>query len=154
MTFKEVFKQLDAIDGAAVSLLGEAGFDQGEGLGEGVRPLRDRAQDAFMRRATEDMLDMLATLHDEYACLSDPISGEYRLEPFIDGRYGFFDGDGNAHGIPCGRTIEARIPDRLGRPRWVRCRVGHDGSDYYIRGHRDVPLDGLAVRMRGVRHDL
>ena len=154
MTFKDVFGQLKAIDRAAVSLMEAAGFHPDEGLGGTVCPLRDPAEDIFLREFTENLLESLELLHEELTCLGSPVSREYRLELFPDGRYGFFDRDGTARRLSCGKVIEAKILDRYGRERWTRCRAEHDGSDYYLWGHMDIPLAGLTVREREVRHDL
>lgn len=153
MTFKDVFGRLDAIDRVAVSLLEAAGFHSDEGPGETVRPLRDPAEDIFLREFTENLLESLELLHEELTYLGSPVSREYRLELFPDGRYGFFDRDGTARRLSCGKVIEAKILDRYGRERWTRCRVEHDGSDYYLWGHMDIPLAGLTIREREVRHD-
>ena len=150
MTFDDVFEQLKAIDTAAASLLKAACFHPDEGLLGAVRPLRDPAQDIFLRELTENMLESLEQFHEELAYLDSPVSGEYRLELFPDGRYGFFDKDGIPHSLSCGKTIEVKIYDRYGRLCWARCRVEHDGSDYYLWGHMDIPLTGLAVREREV----
>lgn len=150
MTFDDVWKQLHGIDRAAASLLEATGFHPDEGLSGTVRPFRDPAQDIFLRELTENMPESLAMLHEELTYLESPVSGEYRLEPLPDGRYGFFDKDGATHSLSCGRTIEAEIHDRYGRQRRERCRVEHDGSDYYLWGHMDIPLAGLVVRMREV----
>ena len=89
MTFDDVLKQLHSIDRAAASLLKASGFHPDEGLSAAVRPLRDPAQDTFVRELTEYMLESLVTLHEELAYLESPVSGEYRLDLFSDGRYGF-----------------------------------------------------------------
>ena len=68
MTFKDVFGRLDAIDREAVSLLEAAGFHPDEGPGETVRPLRDPAEDIFLREFTENLLESLELLHSELAC--------------------------------------------------------------------------------------
>lgn len=148
MTFDDVFERLRTIDRAAASLLEAADFHPDEGLGGTVRPLRDPAQDIFLRELTENMLESLGQLHEELAYLNSPISREYRLEPFSDGRYGFFDRAGRRHSLSSGKTIEAKIHDRYGRQRWERCRIEHDGSDYYLWGHMGIPLTGLTVRER------
>lgn len=150
MTFDDVFEQLYTIDKAAASLLKATDFHPDEGIGGAVRPLRDPAQDIFLREFTENLLESLQLLHEELAYLKSPVSGEYRLESFPDGRYGFFDKDGITHTLSCGKTIEAKLHDRYGRLCWIRCRIEHDGSDYYLWGHMDIPLTGLTVREREV----
>ena len=153
MTFHDVFEQLASIDKADTSLLKAAGFHPDEGLLEAVPPLRDPAEDLFLRDLTENMLESLAQLHEEFTYLKSPVCGEFLLKPFPDGRYGFSDKAGRVHSLSCGRTIEAKIHDRYGRPCWRRCRIEHDGSDYYLWGHSDITLNGLTVREREVRHD-
>ena len=150
MTFDDVFKQLAAIDKAAVSLLTAACFYPDEGLRGSVRPLADPAQDSFLRHRTGNLLQSLALLHKEFRYLTSPVSGEYHLERFPNGRYGFFDGNGNMHALSCGKTIEAKLHDRHGRPCWVKSRIEHDGSDYFLWEHPDIPLTGLTVREREV----
>lgn len=150
MTLKDVFKQLNTIDSKAASLLATSGFRSGEGLLETVRPLRDPAEDTFLRRAAENMLESLKLLHEELTYLKSPVCEACRLELFSDGRYGFFDRDGAPHCLSCGTIIEAKIHDQYGRFCWTRCRIEHDSSDYYLFGHKDIPLAGLTVRKREV----
>ncbi len=95
MTFDDVFKQPAAIDKAAVSILKAAGFPPDEGQAGSVCPLRDHAEDVFLRRQTENMLDSLQLFHEDFSYLKSPVSGEYRLELFPDGRYGYLDRKGN-----------------------------------------------------------
>ncbi len=150
MTFDDVFKQLAVIDSAASFLLDTAGSYPDEGLLGAALPLEDPAEDIFLREFTANLLNSLALFHRELAYLKSPVCGECRLEPFPDGRYGFFDKDGKRRSLSCGKTIEAKIRDRYGRIRWTRCRIEHDGSGYYLWGHPDITLNGLAVREREV----
>ena len=155
MTFDDVFKQLAAIDKAAVSLLTAACFYPDEGLRGSMRPLADPAKDSFLRHRTGNLLQSLALLHKEFRYLTSPVSGEYHLERFPNGRYGFFDGNGNMHVLSCGKTIEAKPHDSHGRPCWVKSRIEHDGNDYFLWGYPGIPLAGLTIREREVPcHDL
>ena len=153
MTFNDVFEQLGTIDRISVSLLKAARFHSDEGLSDAVRPLKDPAEDIFVRGFTENLLESLELLHEELAYLSSPVSEEYQLELFPDGCYGFFDKDGQRHYLSCAMNIEAKIHDRYGRQRWMRCRIGYDGSEHYLWGHIDIPLAGLTIREREVPHD-
>lgn len=150
MTFHDVFEKLAVIDQAAVSLLKETSFHSREGLGGSVRPLQEPAEDIFLRDLTENMLESLELLHEEFNYIKSPVCGEYQLELFPNGRYGFFDKNGKIHVLSCGKTIEVKIMDRYGRLRWARSRIEHDGSDYYLWGHLSIPLTGLTVREREV----
>ncbi len=149
MTFDNVFEQLHTVDRAVPPLLEASGFLNDRRLSE-VRPLRDPAQDAFLRGIAESVLESLEGLHEDLAYLKSPVSGEYLLEPLPDGRYGFFDRNGNILSLSCGSTIEVKIRDHRERLRWAKCRVEHDGSDYYLWEHAGIPLAGLTVRVREV----
>ena len=54
------------------------------------------------------------------------------------------------HALSYGKTIEAKLHDRHGRPCWVKSRIEHDGSDYFLWEHPDIPLTSLTVREREV----
>ena len=148
MTFDDVFEQLAAIDKAAVPLLKTAASHPDEGLRGSVRPLADTAQDSFLREQTENLLESLALFHAEFCYLTSPVSGEYQLTLFPNGRYGFF--DGNIHTLSCGKAIEAKLHDSHGRPCWVKSRIEHDGNDYFLWGYPGIPLTGLTIRERKV----
>ena len=48
-----------------------------------------------------------------------------------------------------GSLIEVLIPGVLNEaPCWVQTKVEHDGEDYYLTGHEDIPMEGLCVRVR------
>lgn len=150
MTFDEVFEQLTAIDTAAVPLLKAAGPCLDEGLWGQVCPPADPAQDSFLRQQTGDLLEALAFFHAGLCYLKTPVSGEYQLERFPNGRYGFWGGTGGLHLLSCGTSIEAKLHDSQGRPCWVKSRIEHNGSDYFLWERPDIPLSGLTVREREV----
>lgn len=55
----------------------------------------------------------------------------------------------HGHYYTCGSRIEALVSDnRYDSPYWTRTSVEHDGSDYYLVGHKGVDMDGLTVRVR------
>lgn len=149
MTFSELFQQLSVIDEVAFPLLEKTGFHSDDGLGDSVCALPDAAQDAFLRSKAEELLESLELLHEELCYLEKPVLGERRLKKLPNGRYGYTTADGTLRTFCCGAGIEAKIHDRFGKPRWVRTRFEHDGSDYYLVGGGDVSLAGLTVRERG-----
>lgn len=149
MTFQDLFERLSRIDQDAASLLEDAGFYSEDGLGGSVCPLPDALEDAFLREQAEELLEPFEVLHEELRYLRKPTHGEYTLEQFPDGRYGYHDAEGKEHRFSCGDSLEAKICNRYGRRRWVRAWVEHDGSDYFLRGFGYVPLSGLTVRERG-----
>lgn len=150
MTFDEVFEHLAAIDNAAVSLLEVAGPCLDEGLWGTVCPSADLAQDSFLRQQTGDLLEALAFFHAGFCYLKAPVSGEYQLERFPNGHYGFWGETGGLHLLSCGISIEAKLHDSQGRPFWVKSRIEHNGSDYFLWERPDIPLSGLTVKEREV----
>lgn len=149
MTFQELFERLCHIDREAVSLLEDTGFYSEDGLDGAVRPLPDILEDAFLREQAKELLETFEGFHEEFSYLKKPTRGEYSLERFPSGHYGYHDREGKAHCFSCGSSLEAKICDRYGRRRWVRTRIEHDGSDYFLWGFGDIPLCGLTVRERG-----
>lgn len=149
MTLFDVFERLRTIDQAASSLIRDTGFQSGEGLGAAVCPLPDEAEDAFLREQVQELLDSLLCIHSVLCYLERPPYGEYTLQQFPGGRYGYLDNDGDKHTFTSGNPLEAKLHESCDHQRWVRTRIEHDGSDYFLWGYRGVPLSGLTVRERG-----
>lgn len=148
MTLNDIFKRLCDIDRDAQALLSQAGFTSDDGLGPQVRPNPDDPDDRFLRDRAESLLQPFEELHEELRYLGTPAHGEYTLQLFPNGRYGYCDEYGRHHIFTCGSTLEAKIRDNYGRQHWVRTRIEHDGSGYFLWGHGSIPLPGLAVRER------
>lgn len=148
MTLNDIFDRLCAIDRAAQALLSETGFSCDDGLGPQVCRRPDDPDDLFFRDRAQELLEPFESLHEELRYLTTPDHGEYALQLFPNGRYGYYDEDGRSHVFTCGKTLEAKIHDRYGRQRWVRTRIEHDGSGYFLWGHGLVPLSGLTIRER------
>lgn len=149
MTIQDVWKQLEQIDRATVSLFRETGFSAADGLGSQVCHLADTYEDSFVRSSIERILDALTQIHEELCYLGKPSHGEHTLKKFPNGRYGYSGGDGAPHTFTCGECLEAKISDPYdGQKRWVPSRIEHDGQDYYLAGFRDMPLNGLTIRER------
>ena len=148
MTLNDIFNRLYRIDYDAQALLNEAGFTSDDGLGTRVCPKPDSPDARFLHSKAEELLEALQVLHDEITYLKAPVHGEYILQLFPNGRYGYYDENGNDHIFTCGRAFEAKVPDRYGRQCWTCTRIEHDGSDYFLWGHGSVPLCGLTVRER------
>lgn len=149
MTLFDVFERLRTLDQAASSLIWDTGFQSDEGLGASVCPLPDEAEDAFLREQAQELLNSLLWIHSELCYLERPAYGEYTLHQFPGGRYGYFDNDGDRHIFTCGKSLEAKLHESCGHQRWVRTRIEHDGSDYFLWGYHGISLSGLTIRERG-----
>lgn len=148
MTINHIFERLFGIDRDAQALIEQAGFTSEHGLGIQVRHDPNDPDERFLRDNAEDLLLPLAELHEELCYLRTPAHGEHTLQLFPNGRYGYYDEEGRDHILTCGRTLEAKIHDNYGRQHWIRSRIEHDGSDYFLWGHGMVPLSGLTIRER------
>ena len=148
MTLKDVFSRLHEIDQAAQALIREAGFSSDTGSADNVPFAPDSPDTRFLKESIELLLDPLSEMHSLLSYLETPASAEHILERFKNGRYGYQDINGSRREFSCGQTLEARITDSFGCLRWVKTRMEHDGDDYFLMGHRSVPLAGLTVRER------
>ena len=148
MTLNDIFERLYAIDRAAQALLSETGFTRDDGPFSQVCPKPDDPDALFLMDQVQDLLEPFEVLHEELRYLRAPVHGEFTLQLFPNERYGYYDEDGRDHIFTCGKTLEAKIHDNYGRQHWVRSRIEHDGSDYFLWGHGLVPLSGLTIRER------
>lgn len=149
MTLYDVFERLRSLDRTASSLLLDTGFQSPEGLAFSVCPLQDEAEDAFLRGQAEELLELLERLHKVLRCLKRPPHGAFTLKQLQSGRYGYSDKDGKEHSFTCGKPLEAKVYDPYHQPRWVRTRIEHNGSDYFLWNYPSIALSGLTVRERG-----
>lgn len=149
MTLEHLFSRLHGIDRAAQALVRDAGFSSDTGLAEGVSLPPDGPDTRFLEESIGLLLDPFTGIHSLLCYLETPVSPEHVLERFPNGRYGYRDGNGSCREFTCGELLEARVWDSSGCRSWVRTRIEHDGSDYFITGYRSIPLSGLTVRERG-----
>lgn len=94
-----------------------------------------------LRRITE----RLADIQDYISYLTRPIIEESRLSKGTAGKYRTAKG----HCYDCTSVIEALVSDEYHDvPYWAITSVEHNGKDYYLVGHKDIPMKGLHVRVR------
>ena len=94
-----------------------------------------------LRRITEQLADV-----QEYiSYLTRPVTEESRLRKGTAGKYQTAKG----YYYDCGNVIEALVSDDYHDvPYWTITSVEHNGRDYYLVGHKGVPMKGLRVRVR------
>ena len=94
-----------------------------------------------LRRIT----DQLADVQEYISYLTRPITEVSRLRKGTAGKYRTAKG----HFYDCRSSIEALVTDEYHEvPYWTRTIVEHNGEDYYLVGYKDLPMDGLRVRVR------
>lgn len=148
MTLINIFERLCSIDQEGQALLFASGFDRMDGFGPQVASGQNDPDTLFLKDRLYDLLKPFETLHEELQYLKSPCHGEFPLKQLPNGRYGYFDENGACHVFPCGVSLEAKIPDKYGRQHWVRSRIEHNGSHYFLWGYGSIPLSGLVVRER------
>ena len=123
-------------------LLTQSGFDIRNDLYEmecGSDP-----DSLMIREELTDVLHHLDIANSILTYLNKRVEGEYTLCKKANGRYSC-----GAWEFTCGNRIEFYGYDAdLEKYRWYVSRIEHDGNDYYIVGFRNMPLDGLKVRVR------
>ena len=94
-----------------------------------------------LRRIT----DQLADVQEYISYLTRPVTEVSRLRKGTAGKYRTAKG----HFYDCRSSIEALVTDEYHEvPYWTRTIVEHNGEDYYLVGYKDLPMDGLTVRVR------
>ena len=89
--------------------------------------------------------DKLADVQECIAYLSRPVTETSRLRKGTAGKYRTAKG----HFYDCSSSIEALVTDEYHAvPYWTRTTVEHNGEDYYLVGYKDLPMNGLRVRVR------
>ena len=94
-----------------------------------------------LRRITEQLADV-----QEYiSYLTRPVAEESHLRKGTAGKYRTAKG----HYYDCRSNIEALVTDEYHEvPYWTRTIVEHNGEDYYLVGYKNLPMNGLRVRVR------
>ena len=105
----------------------------------------DSAEELFLLDELKEVMRAFQEVQDRLNYLSRPIKETSRLSRNRSDRYETYRG----HCYTCGSRIEALVSDnRHDSLYWTRTSVEHDGSDYYLVGHKEVDMDGLTVRVR------
>ena len=100
----------------------------------------------LMSANLEIAIDHLREVLEMASYLSRPVKETSRLWKNGSGQYETTAGFCFREGSP----IEVLVPDkyRPGSSYWERTYLRYDGRDYYLADHTDLPLKGLAVRVR------
>ena len=94
-----------------------------------------------LRRIT----DRLADVQEYISYLTLPVTEVSVLRKGTAGKYRTAKG----HFYDCRSSIEALVTDEYHEvPYWTRTIVEHNGEDYYLVGYKNLPMNGLRVRVR------
>ena len=147
MTLKDIFECLRGIDRDAQALIKKTRFSFDAGIGESVCMDMDDPEHLYLEEEAYCILYGLASMHEDLLYVRRPFRGEYKVTQMPDGRIGYDDGD-RFHALHCGDSLEVKVTDSLGRRRWIRSGVEHDGDRYYLIGCSRFPAVGYTIRIK------
>lgn len=140
----EVMKKSIEMNSQISSLLKFSTFEEYGDLSD-LHYDRADSEQIFIAEELRLVMEKLMEVHDRISNLSLPIKEVSELHKNSAGRYETEKG----HCYTSGCQIEALInDDRHEFPYWIRTRVEHDGTDYYLVARRNIKLNGLKVRVR------
>ena len=142
MNLKQLHDQLGELNRTIGQILAKSGFDVCNdlyGMEGGFDP-----DSLMLREELTDVLNHLEAASNILTYLNKRVVGESTLYKKSNGRYGC-----ETREYSCGNRIEFYGYDEdLEKYRWYISRIEHDGNDYYLVGFRNVPIDGLKIRIR------
>lgn len=148
MTLDDFYRRLFSINAQAQDLITDSGIS-GDGIPwDHVAIDEDDPDEVFQWESAVRLMGPFRRLHKELMYLHTPPDGEHALERYPGGHYGYTDSDGRDHILFCGNRVEALVTGHHGNLRWELSRIEHNGHDYFLYGHADIPLEGLTVRER------
>lgn len=122
-----------------------------QSLTDKIRAMSDESLNNFdaalLSMNLEIAADALKTVQEMAAYLSRPVVETSRLWKNGSGQYETTSG----YCFCEGSSIEVLVPNKCsvdGSSHWERTRLRYDGKDYYLAGYPDLPLVGMAVRVR------
>ena len=106
----------------------------------------DDGEQLFLKDELLRIAIRLADVQEHISYLSLPVKEVSRLRKGTAGKYRTAKG----HFYDCRSMIEALVTDDYHDvPYWTRSVVEYNGTDFYVVGHKDLPMKGLTVRVRG-----
>ena len=122
-----------------------------QALTDKIRTMSDEALNNFdaalLSMNLEIAADALKTVQEMAAYLSRPVVETSRLWKNGSRQYETTSG----YCFCEGSAIEVLVPNHkcsTDASHWERTRLQYDGKDYYLAGYPDLPLVGMAVRVR------
>lgn len=149
MTLKTVLNRLTDINQQFQDLIRDIGMDDGCELGDVLAPNKADPDEVFLINKLSSLIPPLCRLHQELSCLLTSYNDVHVLQLYPNDRYGYdVRTSDEERTFSCGSPVEALIHDENGNSCWVSTRIEHNGTDYYLYGYRQIPLNGLTIRER------
>jgi hypothetical protein len=106
---------------------------------------RNDPDDLYLRRMFYSIGDLLDDAGRLLTQTFADVVNEGSLYNQINGRYSLHERE-----FTSGEQLEYLLSDDDG-DRWEPSRIGHNGEDYYLLADRNLPLEGLHVRVKQLR---
>ena len=127
------------------SILTESGFYRTYGL-DAVDFDENNMDHLYAMEHLERCMERLKNVSAELDHVTGAVVYEGRLHKNVTGRYGIGDYD-----LSAGAHLEyiSRDDRHGGKPYWKYSQIEHCGEDYRLTAEKELPLEGLYVRIKG-----
>ena len=154
-SLNEIFSMVSNLNYSIGDVLKKSGYEDCNDLSLLQYDCTDPDQ-LFLLDQLSMILERLEYVHDRIHYIDRPVEYSGSLTKNSSGRYEL----PNGTYFTCGSSIECLIDDSYHEhlnkvndeyenvPYWYKTSVEHDGNDYYLVGRKDIPLQGLTVRVR------
>ena len=145
MKLEALLEEAEALNRQIRDLLTRSGFYGTYGL-DAVDYDRDSMEHLYAMEHLERFLEKLKNAAAELDHVTGPVLYEGRLHRTSSGRYGIGDYD-----LSAGAHLEYLCRDGRhgGKPYWKYAQIERHGEDYRLSAEKDLPLEGLYVRIKG-----
>ena len=145
---KQVLAKLTKINYHIKTVMKESTYDKYDDM-SGLEINYNNPEQLMLLDELRSVMDKLYDIKHNIEYLNKPISYTGILSKSDDGRYELSNRDRFASGY----TIEfllvgSHFFSTYEADAWVKTRVEHDGSEYYLFGYKEISMDGLIARIR------
>ena len=149
-TLQDLKEELDRLSGQLTHIIKGSGYEEWGDI-SGLEYDPEDPESLFLKDELEETLEKLDRVNSGLSYLSQPIAVQGQLHRGSNGRYSV-----EGRELSSGYGLEILAPTEVTTKsgdwragfKWVATRMEHNGEDYYIVGYRDLPLEGLTVRIR------
>ena len=142
-TLNDAFREVTKISRDIEKLVKDSKFNEYDDL-SGLEFSLDDPDQIQLWDEMKHIMGCLNGIRHDIEYLNKRIIDTGRLQMNSNGRY-----EACGREFTSGSLIEALIDDGYyDVPHWEISRIEHNGTDYYLYGHKDVDLEGLKIRIR------
>lgn len=141
---ESLLSRLKVLNGDIKDIIKQSKYDMYDDL-SGLNIDYDNPEELLLLDEIRGIAQKLSDVSGDIEYLSKPIKSTGKLFKNSNGKYEM---DNHYKTYSCGHTIEVYLYDEFSeRYSWVISSVEFN-KDYYIVGHKNVPMEGLKARVR------